>query len=76
MKEELKASGLSEEQILLKAQTLMKAFGREDPTAGMAEYSLPTKQKNVALKHNETSPKDFAQVNTSKKAPITSILSH
>ena len=63
MKAELAASGLSEEQILQKAQNLMKAFGKED-TGSMAQYSLASAQKNVALKHNNTSPKDFAQVSS------------
>ena len=61
MKAELAASGLSEEDILKKAQMLMKAFGRED-SSSMAEFSLASAQKNAALKQNGTSPKDFAQV--------------
>ena len=61
MKAELAASGLSEEEILHKAQMLMKAFGRED-SSSMAEFSLASAQKNAALKQNGTSPKDFAQV--------------
>ena len=59
---ELAASGMSEEDILAKACLLMKAFGKEDASASMAEYSLAGKQKNSALKQNSTSPKDFAQV--------------
>ena len=39
MKAELAASGMTEEEILLKAQVLMKAFGKEDTTS-MAQYSL------------------------------------
>ena len=62
MKAELAASGMSEEDILAKACLLMKAFGREDATASMAEYSLAGKQTNSALKKNNTSPKDFTQV--------------
>ena len=50
MKAELAASGLSEEEILHKAQMLMKAFGREDE-GSMAQFSLASAQKNVALKH-------------------------
>ena len=63
MKAELAASGMSEEEILHKAQMLMKAFGKED-TSSMAQYSLASAQKNVALKQMQTSPKDFAQVAT------------
>ena len=62
MKAELKASGLTDEEILHKTTTLMKAFKREDPTATLAEYALASKQKNVALKQNNTSPKDFTLV--------------
>ena len=40
MMAELKASGMSQEEILKKTQILMKAFNREDPTATMAEYAL------------------------------------
>ena len=61
MKAELAASGLSEEEILHKAQMLMKAFGREE-SSSMAQFSLASAQKNAALKQNNTSPKDFAQV--------------
>ncbi len=39
MMEELQASGLSAEEILEKAQILMKAFGKED-LASTAEYKL------------------------------------
>ena len=53
---------MSEEDILRKTQLLMKSFGREE-SSSMAEYSLASKQKNSALKQNETSPKDFATVN-------------
>lgn len=59
MKAELRNSGMSEEEILQKTQVLMKAFKREDPTATIAEYALASKQKNSALKKNNTSPKDF-----------------
>ena len=64
MMAELKASGMSQEEILKKTQILMKAFNREDPTATMAEYALISKQKNSALKKNNTSPKDFTLVIT------------
>jgi len=59
MKAELKASGMSDEDILKKSCILMKAFKREDASASIAEYNLPSKQRNVALKQNGTSPKDF-----------------
>ena len=62
MKKELQASGMSEEEILHKTQVLMKAFGKNDPAASMAEYALAGKQKNVALKQINIPPKDFAQV--------------
>jgi len=62
MKAELKNSGMSEEEILLKTCILMKAFNREDPGLSMAEYNLLSKQKNLALKNNGTSPKDFTLV--------------
>ena len=39
MMAELQASGLSEEEILEKAQILMKAFGKED-AGSTAEYKL------------------------------------
>ena len=61
MKAELAASGMSEEEILHKAQMLMKAFGKED-NSSMAQFSLASAQKNVALKQMGTSPKDFALV--------------
>ena len=63
MKMELAASGLSEEDILHKAQMLMKAFGRED-TASTAEFSLISAQKNAALKQCNVTPKDFSTVRT------------
>lgn len=62
MKAELANSGMSEEEILKKTCTLMKSFKREDPTASMAEYALANKQKNSAMKKNNTSPKDFTLV--------------
>ena len=61
MKMELAASGLSEEEILAKAQLLMKAFGKED-AASTAEYKLLSKQKNKALAKAEIPPKDFSAV--------------
>ena len=61
MKMELAASGLSEEEILAKAQLLMKAFGKED-AASTAEYKLLSKQKNKALVKAEIPPKDFSAV--------------
>ena len=61
MKMELAASGMSEEEILAKAQLLMKAFGKED-TASTAEYKLLSKQKNKALVKAEIPPKDFSAV--------------
>ena len=61
MKMELAASGMSEEEILAKAQLLMKAFGKED-TASTAEYKLLSKQKNKALVKAEIPPKDFTAV--------------
>ena len=39
MMDELQASGLSQEEILEKAQILMKAFGKED-AGSTAEYKL------------------------------------
>ena len=63
MKMELAASGLSEEEILAKAQLLMKAFGKED-AASTAEYKLLSKQKNKALVKAEIPPKDFSAVST------------
>merc|ERR1719400_2697898 len=62
MKAELRNSGMSEEEILLKTCLLMKCFNREDPGLSMAEYNLLSKQKNLALKNNGTSPKDFTLV--------------
>merc|ERR1719383_522712 len=67
MLDELAASGLSEEEILEKAQILMKAFGKED-TASTAEYKLLSKQRNNALKKAEISPKDFTMVMLAHKA--------
>ena len=61
MKMELAASGMSEEEILAKAQLLMKAFGKED-TASTAEFKLLSKQKNKALVKLEIPPKDFTAV--------------
>ena len=61
MKMELAASGMSEEEILAKAQLLMKAFGKED-TASTAEFKLLSKQKNKALVKAEIPPKDFTAV--------------
>lgn len=62
MKAELKASGMSEEEILAKTAVLMKAFKRSDPSADIAQYALASKMKNSALKKNNTSPKDFTLV--------------
>ena len=64
MMAELANAGLTQEDILHKTQVLMKAFKREDPTATLAEYALASKQKNLALKQNNTSPKDFTLVCT------------
>ena len=64
MKMELAASGMSEEEILAKAQLLMKAFGKED-TASTAEFKLLSKQKNKALVKAEIPPKDFTAVSIS-----------
>lgn len=61
LKMELAASGLSEEEILAKAQLLMKAFGKED-AASTAEFKLLSKQKNKALVKAEIPPKDFSAV--------------
>ena len=63
MKMELAASGMSEEEILAKAQLLMKAFGKED-TASTAEFKLLSKQKNKALVKAEIPPKDFSAVSS------------
>ena len=65
MKIELAKSGLSEEEILQKTMTVMKAFGRGDETdadASLVELSLASRQKNSALKEANISPKDFAKV--------------
>jgi len=67
MKMELAASGLSEEEILAKAQLLMKAFGKED-TASTAEFKLLSKQKNKALVKAEIPPKDFTAIVLAHKA--------
>jgi len=67
MMEELQASGLSAEEILEKAQILMKAFGKED-LASTAEYKLLSKQRNQALKKAEISPKDFTTLMLVQKA--------
>jgi len=67
MKMELAASGMSEEEILAKAQLLMKAFGKED-TASTAEYKLLSKQKNKALVKAEIPPKDFTAIVLAHKA--------
>jgi len=67
MKMELAASGLSEEEILAKAQLLMKAFGKED-AASTAEYKLLSKQKNKALIKAEIPPKDFSAIVLAHKA--------
>ena len=69
MKMELAASGLSEEEILAKAQLLMKAFGKED-AASTAEYKLLSKQKNKALVKAEIPPKDFSAVSTNIPCPM------
>ena len=65
MKAELSKSGLSEEEILQKTLTVMKAFGRGDESDGdssLVELSLASRQKNSALKEANISPKDFAKV--------------
>ena len=65
MKAELSKSGLSEEEILQKTLTVMKAFGRGDDSEGdssLVELSLASRQKNSALKEANISPKDFAKV--------------
>ena len=65
MKAELSKSGLSEEEILQKTLTVMKAFGRGDEGDGdssLVELSLASRQKNSALKEANISPKDFAKV--------------
>jgi len=62
IKAELRNSGKSEEEILKMTCVLMTAFNREDPGLSMAEYNLLSKQKNLALKNNGTSPKDFTLV--------------
>jgi len=67
MKMELAASGMSEEEILAKAQLLMKAFGKED-TASTAEFKLLSKQKNKALVKAEIPPKDFTAIVLAHKA--------
>jgi len=67
MKMELAASGMSEEEILAKAQLLMKAFGKEE-TGSTAEYKLLSKQKNKALVKAEIPPKDFTAIVLAHKA--------
>ena len=65
MKAELSKSGVSEEEILQKTLTVMKAFGRGDDSGGdssLVELSLASRQKNSALKEANISPKDFAKV--------------
>ena len=73
MKMELAASGLSEEEILAKAQLLMKAFGKED-AGSTAEYKLLSKQKNKALVKAEIPPKDFTAVSCSVILEISFVL--
>jgi len=63
MKLELAASGLTEEEILVKAQLLMKAFGKEGDST--AEYMLMSKQMNGALNQAGLPPKDFTAVRCS-----------
>ena len=70
---ELAASGLSEEEILAKAQLLMKAFGKED-AGSTAEYKLLSKQKNKALVKAEIPPKDFTAVSCSVILVISFVL--
>ena len=48
MMDELQASGLSQEEILEKAQILMKAFGKED-AGSTAEYKLLRLEYNISL---------------------------
>ena len=62
MKEELSKSGLSEDEILHKTKTIMKAFGKEDADASLLDLSLVSKQKNSALRQAGISPKEFAKV--------------
>ena len=62
MKAELSKSGLSEDEILHKTMTLMKAFCKEDENASLAELSLTSKQGNSALKRLGVSQKEFAKV--------------
>merc|ERR1719427_581718 len=64
---ELAASGMSEEEILHKAQLLMKAFGKEE-VGSTAEYKLLSKQKNKALIKAEIPPKDFSAIVLAHKA--------
>lgn len=70
MKAELSKSGVSEEEILQKTLTVMKAFGRGDDSDGdssLVELSLASRQKNSALKEANISPKDFAKVGTERE---------
>lgn len=66
MKLELAASGLTEEEILVKAQLLMKAFGKEGDST--AEYMLMSKQMNGALNQAGLPPKDFTAIVLAHKA--------
>ena len=66
MKNELTKTGLSEDDILHKSMTLMKAFCKEDQNASLAELSLTSKQANSALKRMGVSPKEFAKVSDTK----------
>ena len=72
MKAELSKSGMSEEEILQKTLTVMKAFGRGDDSAedsSLVELSLASRQKNSALKEANISPKDFAKVGRKAERP-------
>eukprot|EP00095_Tigriopus_kingsejongensis_P004187 maker-scaffold47_size466558-snap-gene-3.44 protein:Tk04187 transcript:maker-scaffold47_size466558-snap-gene-3.44-mRNA-1 annotation:"---NA---" len=62
MKEELSRSDLTEEEILHKTKTIMKAFGKEDKSSSMLDFSLVSKQSNSALRQANISPKDFAKL--------------
>lgn len=62
MKEELSKSDLTEDEILHKTKTVMKAFGKEDKSCSMLDFSLVSKQSNSALRQANISPKEFAKV--------------
>eukprot|EP00094_Tigriopus_californicus_P004904 TCALIF_04722-PA protein Name:"Protein of unknown function" AED:0.23 eAED:0.19 QI:0/0.72/0.65/0.86/0.81/0.73/23/0/2841 len=62
MKDELSKSDLTEDEILHKTKTIMKAFGKEDKSSSMLDFSLVSKQSNSALKQAQISPKEFAKL--------------